>query len=62
MKASDLFVESLESEGVEFIFGIPGEENLDFLGGVAEPSEKVLSSEGRMRTATASSSTAPRGC
>ncbi len=31
MKASDLFVEALEQEGVECIFGIPGEENLDFL-------------------------------
>ena len=31
MKASDLFVKALEDEGVEFIFGIPGEENLDFL-------------------------------
>jgi len=31
MKASDLFIRSLEQEGVEFIFGIPGEENLDFL-------------------------------
>ncbi len=31
MKASDLFVKSLEHEGVEFIFGIPGEENLDLL-------------------------------
>ena len=31
MKASDLFVKSLESEGVEYIFGIPGEENLDLL-------------------------------
>ena len=31
MKASDLFVKVLENEGVEFIFGIPGEENLDFL-------------------------------
>ncbi len=30
-KASDLFVEALESEGVEYIFGIPGEENLDVL-------------------------------
>ncbi len=30
-KASDLFIETLESEGVEYIFGIPGEENLDFL-------------------------------
>ena len=31
MKASDLFVQALEAEGVEYIFGIPGEENLDFL-------------------------------
>jgi len=31
MKASDLFVRCLEEEGVEYIFGIPGEENLDFL-------------------------------
>ena len=30
-KASDLFVECLEREGVEYIFGVPGEENLDFL-------------------------------
>ena len=30
-KASDLFIECLESEGVEYIFGVPGEENLDFL-------------------------------
>lgn len=30
-KASDLFIEALESEGVEYVFGIPGEENLDFL-------------------------------
>lgn len=31
MKASDLFVKALENEGVEYIFGLPGEENLDFL-------------------------------
>ena len=31
MKASDLFVKSLEAEGVEYVFGIPGEENLDLL-------------------------------
>ncbi len=31
MKASDLFIRALENEGVEYIFGIPGEENLDFL-------------------------------
>jgi acetolactate synthase I/II/III large subunit len=31
VKASDLFVQALESEGVEYIFGVPGEENLDLL-------------------------------
>ncbi len=30
-KASDLMVQALENEGVEYIFGIPGEENLDLL-------------------------------
>src|SRR3954471_9453554 len=27
--AADLFVECLEAEGVEYVFGIPGEETLD---------------------------------
>ncbi|WP_207004315.1 acetolactate synthase large subunit [Trinickia mobilis] len=31
MKASDLFVKALEAENVEYVFGIPGEENLDLL-------------------------------
>lgn len=31
MKASDLFVRCLEAEGVRYLFGIPGEENLDLL-------------------------------
>lgn len=31
MKASDLFVRCLENEGVDYIFGIPGEENLDVM-------------------------------
>ncbi|MGK0176264.1 MAG: acetolactate synthase-1/2/3 large subunit [Lentimonas sp.] len=31
MKTSDLFIKALEHEGVEYIFGVPGEENLDFL-------------------------------
>jgi acetolactate synthase-1/2/3 large subunit len=29
MKASDLFVKCLENEGVEYIFGVPGEETID---------------------------------
>ena len=31
MKASDLFVECLEQEGIEYIFGVPGEENAHFM-------------------------------
>ena len=31
MKASDILVKCLEEEGVEYIFGVPGEENADFL-------------------------------
>ncbi|MFK3726073.1 thiamine pyrophosphate-binding protein, partial [Pseudomonas monteilii] len=30
-KAADVVVQCLENEGVEFVFGIPGEENLDLL-------------------------------
>ena len=30
-KGSDLLVAALENEGVERIFGVPGEENLDVL-------------------------------
>ena len=29
MKGSDLLVKALENEGVERIFGVPGEENLE---------------------------------
>ena len=31
MKASNLFVRCLEQEGVEYIFGVPGEENADIM-------------------------------
>jgi acetolactate synthase-1/2/3 large subunit len=40
MKASDLLVRCLEEEGVEYIFGVPGEENADFMMSL-EKSEKV---------------------
>ncbi|MFY0652833.1 MAG: acetolactate synthase large subunit [Cyclobacteriaceae bacterium] len=41
-KASDLFVEALENEGVEYIFGIPGEENLDFLNSLIGSNIKLI--------------------
>lgn len=31
MKASDLMVRCLEAEGIEYVFGVPGEENADFM-------------------------------
>ncbi len=31
MKASDLFVKCLETEGIDYVFGVPGEENADFM-------------------------------
>jgi len=42
VKASDLFVRSLEDGGVEYIFGIPGEENLDFLESLRESKIKLI--------------------
>ena len=42
MKASDLFVRVLEREGVEFIFGVPGEENLDILNSLRSSPIKLV--------------------
>jgi len=42
MKASDLFVKALENEGVQYIFGVPGEENLDFLESLRQSSSIQL--------------------
>lgn len=42
MKASDLFVKCLENEGVEYIFGIPGEENADFMMSLSESKIKFI--------------------
>ncbi|MFC1561365.1 acetolactate synthase large subunit [candidate division KSB1 bacterium] len=42
MKASDLFVKALEAEGVEYIFGIPGEENLDLLDSLRNSSIRLI--------------------
>jgi acetolactate synthase-1/2/3 large subunit len=42
MKASDLFIKQLEEEGVEYIFGLPGEENLHLLESLRTSSIKVI--------------------
>lgn len=41
-KASDLFIDCLEQEGVEYIFGVPGEENLDFLDSLSRSKQIKL--------------------
>jgi acetolactate synthase-1/2/3 large subunit len=41
-KASDLFVQCLEAEGVEYIFGVPGEENLDMLDSLSRSTKIKL--------------------
>ena len=41
-KASDLFIQCLEDEGVEYIFGVPGEENLDFLDSLSRSAKIKL--------------------
>ncbi len=40
MKTSDLMVKCLEEEGIEYIFGVPGEENADFMMSL-EQSESI---------------------
>ncbi|AJM92307.1 acetolactate synthase large subunit [Nitrosopumilus piranensis] len=42
MKASDLLVKCLESEGVEYIFGIPGEENADLMMSLSKSKIKFI--------------------
>ena len=42
MKTSDLFVKALENEGVKYIYGIPGEENLDFLDSLRDSSIELI--------------------
>lgn len=39
---ADLFVKALENEGVEYIFGIPGEENLDLLEAIRNSTIRLI--------------------
>src|ERR1700753_2941983 len=41
-RASDLFVECLEAEGVKYVFGIPGEETLDLNESLARSSVSFI--------------------
>ena len=42
LKGSDLLVKALENEGVDRIFGVPGEENLDVLESLRTSSIKLI--------------------
>src|SRR6202051_1135448 len=42
VKASDLLVAALENEGVDRIFGIPGEENLDIVESIRKSSIQLI--------------------
>ncbi|MDO8480729.1 MAG: acetolactate synthase large subunit [Nanoarchaeota archaeon] len=42
MKASDLFAKCLVEEGVEYVFSVPGEENLDLLESLRKTKIKVI--------------------
>ncbi len=40
--AADVFIKALEKEGVEVIYGVPGEENLDFLDSLRRSSIRLI--------------------
>jgi acetolactate synthase-1/2/3 large subunit len=42
MKAAELFVRCLEAEGVRFIYGVPGEENLDIMDALLDSSIRFI--------------------
>ncbi|MGE4504136.1 MAG: acetolactate synthase large subunit [Desulfovibrionaceae bacterium] len=42
MNAAEMFVKALENEGVRYVFGIPGEENLDLLEALRESSIRLV--------------------
>ncbi|PAV25736.1 acetolactate synthase large subunit [Tamilnaduibacter salinus] len=42
LKGSDLFVRALENEGVQYIFAVPGEENLDLLESLRNSSIELI--------------------
>ncbi len=42
MKAAELFIRCLENEGVEFVFGIPGEENLDVMDALLDSNIRFI--------------------
>ena len=47
MNAAELFVRCLENEGVEYIFGIPGEENLDVMDALLDSNIQFIPQRAR---------------
>ena len=43
MNTAEVLVKCLENEGVEYIFGIPGEENLDVMNALKDSSVRIPS-------------------
>jgi acetolactate synthase I/II/III large subunit len=42
MKVAELFIKCLEQEGVQYIFGVPGEENIDLMDAVLDSSIEFI--------------------
>lgn len=42
MKAAELFVKCLENEGIDYVYGIPGEENLDVMDALLDSSVQFV--------------------
>jgi len=42
MRAAELLIRCLENEGVELLFGLPGEENIDLLDVLLDRSIRVI--------------------
>jgi acetolactate synthase-1/2/3 large subunit len=42
MRTSDLVIRCLENEGVKYVFGVPGEENLDFVDSLRQSSIQLI--------------------
>lgn len=47
MNAAQLFIQCLENEGVEYIFGVPGEENLEVMDALLDSSIRFITTRDR---------------
>ena len=42
MKAAEVFIKCLENEGIDYVYGIPGEENLDIMDAILDSSIQFI--------------------